>query len=132
MQKIAKWKINFPTRREIPWFQFFCFFLCTNNQYALKYYISLFNPIQGGEAKTPVLHFLAISQSFQVGLEWCQKQMWNPHNEAPCRKKNQKFGKLGSTCNFYSPYKNSETSKKNRERAFFRHFWIETKKSYFI
>ena len=41
----------------------------------------------GGGAKTPVLHILAISQSFQVGLEWYQKQMLNPHNEAPCRKK---------------------------------------------
>ena len=27
----------------------------------------------GGGAKTPALHVLAISQSFQVGLEWCQK-----------------------------------------------------------
>ena len=41
----------------------------------------------GRGAKTPLLHILAISQSFQVGLEWYQKQIWNPHNEAPGRKK---------------------------------------------
>ena len=34
-----------------------------------------FNPIKGGVAKTPALHILAISQSFQVGLEWYQKQI---------------------------------------------------------
>ena len=34
--------------------------------------------------------------------------------------------------NFCSPSKNSETSKKNQERVLFGHFWIDTKKSYFI
>ena len=40
------------------------------------------NPIQGGPeltiqggAKTPALHILAIFQSFQVRLEWNEKQM---------------------------------------------------------
>ena len=37
------------------------------------YNMRAFNPIQGGGAKTPVLRILAISQSFQVRLEWYQK-----------------------------------------------------------
>ena len=65
------------------------------------------NPIQGGSRADDS----AISQSFQVGLEWYQKQMSNPHNEAPCRKKMCKnFEKWTSNRNFCPPYKNSETS----------------------
>ena len=30
------------------------------------------------------------------------------------------------------PYKNSQTSQQTQENAFFGHFWIDTKKSYFI
>ena len=84
-------------------------------------------------AKKPALHIRAISQSFHFGLDCYQKQMWNPHNEAPFRKKICKFFEnWPSNHNFCSPYKNSETSKKNQERAFFGHFWIATKKNYFI
>ena len=36
------------------------------------------------------------------------------------------------SCNFCLSYKNWETSKKNQERAFFGHFWIDTKKIYSI
>ena len=43
------------------------------------------------------------------------------------------FENWPSNCNFCSPYKNSEKSKKkDQERAFFGHFLIDAKKSYFI
>ena len=49
----------------------------------------------GGGPKAPALHILATSQSFQVEIEWYQKQLWNPHNEALSRKKIAKILKIG-------------------------------------
>ena len=85
-------------------------------------WILLSNPIpggfwaddsRGGGAKMPTLHIWPIFWSFQVGLEWNQKQMWNLHNEAPCWKKFCKnFENWLSNRNFCSPNKNSENFQK--------------------
>ena len=63
-------------------------------------------PVDGGGTKMPVLHIRAIFRSFQGRLEWYQKQMWNPHYEAPYRKFFCKhFENWQSNCNFCSPHK---------------------------
>ena len=75
----------------------------------------------GGGAKTPALRILAISRSFQVGVVLkANVHIIRPHVE-------NEFYKI-----FCLPYKNSETSKKNQERAFISHFWIYTKKKLFF
>ena len=83
---------------------------------------------RGGQ-KTPVLYILAISHSYQVGLEWYQKQMWNPHNEAPWRNFFAKLLKFGQVIAiFVRLTKFQKQVKKNQERAFFGNFWIKPKK----
>ena len=72
--------------------------------------------VQGGRGKKAALQILAISQSFQVGLEWCQKQMWNP------RKFCKNFENWASNHNFCSPYKNSEMSQQKSRKCVFQPF----------
>ena len=81
---------------------------------------------RGRGAKIPELHIRAKFRSFQVGLEWYPKPIWNPHNEAPCRKKICKnFENLPCNRNFYSPYKNSETCQQKYIFFFNRSkFWL--------
>ena len=69
------------------------------------------------------IHILAISQSFQVGLVWYQKQMRNPHNEAPCGKKFAKILKIGRVIAiFVRLTKIQRRVDKNQENEFFGHF----------